>query len=195
MKKIILIILICSASLFSQQYDPGGARGGFLSAGIETDLPVGLFSDSHNFGIGFDFSFSYTDNFVFPLFVYFRTGYHHFAGNKDLYASSDYSTVSSDLITFKAGVRHYFKPVMENIVIVMPVVEGGISFAYLEKLHQFKSGSGRADFFEDNTKAGLHVGAGLSMFLLDITGYYNYFEKNQYLSFNMKITVPIYVIF
>jgi opacity protein-like surface antigen len=75
----------------------------------------------------------------------------------------------------------------------MPIIDIGAEYSFFEKLHQFKTNSGKQNFIEDSHKFGFHIGAGFSMFILDVITYYNYLPGNQYISFNLRATIPIYV--
>ncbi|MEW6701623.1 MAG: hypothetical protein AB1298_02790, partial [Bacteroidota bacterium] len=149
--------------------------------------------DSHNIGIGVDVTFSYTDNRMIPIFLYTTIGYQNYPGKQSLYKSSDYSSISSNVIIVASGVRYYFKPILENIVLLMPIVDVGAEYGYFENLHQFKIESGKQNYLEIASKFGFHVGAGFSMFILDAITYYNYLQNNQYLSFNLRANIPIFV--
>lgn len=171
----------------------GEAKGLFMSVGVGPRIPVGDFSESHNIGSGLDVTFSYTDNIIIPLFIYSTVGFQHHPGRQNFYKESDHSSISTNLLYGNIGVRHYFQPLVENIVLLMPIVDGGISFAYLETSHQYTTQSGRNNSLQDLTKFGAHIGAGFSMFLLDVVGYYNYFHNNQFISLDLKVTIPIFV--
>jgi hypothetical protein len=91
------------------------------------------------------------------------------------------------------GVRYFFAPLVEDIVLLMPVVELGATVALFEKYHQFKIDRNKQDFVEDQFSAGFHVGAGFSMFLLDVMLRYNYLPSNQFISFDLRARIPIFV--
>lgn len=192
MKKILMMMFLITASTFAQ-FRFGEAKGLFMAAGVGPRFPIGEGSDDANVGVGFDFEFSYTDNEFLPVFVYLKTGYQHNPGQQGFYKKSDYSSFSSNLITVDAGVKYFFKPIMKDVVILMPVLMGGFSFGYFENYHQFKLESGRDNFVEEIAKTGFHIGGGFSMFLMDVVGYYNYFEKDQFLSFDLTVRIPIFV--
>jgi len=194
MKKIFLLIIL-SASVAFGQFRLGEAKGLFMGIGVGPRFPIGDMSQKQNIGVGTDVILSYTDNIFIPFFVYASIGYEHFPGRQDFYKVSDYSSFSSNVLTIAGGVRYYFKPILENIVLLMPIVDVGAEFGYFERLHQFKLGSGKQDYLEDIGKFGFHVGAGFSMFLLDVITYYNYLPANQYLSFNLRANIPIFVKF
>ncbi len=193
MKKFVLIILLTASLVPAQIIKLGEARGLFFSMAIGPRMPIGDLSISHNIGIGLNFESSYTDNNFLPLFFYGRFGYQHFPGKQHFYQTTDYSSISSNLFTFGAGARFFFPPVVKQVIIVLPYVEGGLAFAILERLHEFKIGSPRSDYTETKSMTGFQLGGGLSMFLIDVGVYYNYFYSNQYLSFNLRIRVPVAV--
>jgi len=164
-----------------------------MSLGVGPRIPIGKSADDQNIGAGFDVSFSYADNEVLPFFVYSTIGYQHFPGKQSYYEKTDYSSFSNNMINFDLGVRYYFPALVEDIVLLMPVAETGASLGFMEKFHQFKTGTGRNTYYEDTFYIGFHIGLGFSMFMLDVMSHYHYFQNNQYLSFDFKIRLPIFV--
>ncbi|HOI30689.1 MAG TPA: hypothetical protein PLZ15_13115 [Melioribacteraceae bacterium] len=195
MKKILLLSLLLSVSLPAQELKFGTAKGLFMGIGVGPRIPLGNFSESQNIGIGFDATFSYTDNTLIPFFLYTTVGYQHYPGRQDFYKRTDYSSLSSNVLTLSPGIRYYFPPLIESVLLLMPVVDAGLKFAYFEKSHQFKLDRGKSNYVEEVGKFGFHIGAGFSMFLLDVITYYNYLNNNEYISFNLRVTIPIFVTF
>lgn len=196
MKKIFILILVClsiSSAVTAQEYVYRKALGLFMSLGVGPRVPVGDAWDAQNIAAGGDVTFSYADNEVLPFFVYARLGYQHFPGRQKLYDTTDYSSLSNNAINLDIGARYFFPPIMEQIVLLMPVLEAGPSLAFFEKLHQFKADSGREAFLENSSYFGFHIAAGFSMFMLDVMASYYYFYENQFLSFNFKVRLPIFV--
>lgn len=194
MKKTFVLLLFFASMAFGQ-FKFGEVKGLFMAIGVGPRFPIGDMSANQNIGIGTDVTLLYTDNEVIPIFLYSTVGYHHFPGRQDFYKASDYSSFSSNVLVLASGIRYYFKPILESVVLLMPVVDVGLNWALFEKLHQFKIDIGKNNYIEDVTKFGFHVGAGFSMFILDVITYYNYFPSNQYLSFNLRANIPIFVKF
>lgn len=192
-KKIFFIILLLPLITNGQIFKLGEARGAFVSLGVGPRLPLGEFSLNQNLGIGANVTFSYTDNSFLPLFFYAKMGYQHYPGSQKFYAKSDYSSFSSNVFLFEGGIRYYFKPLVENVAILLPFIEGGASFALFEKYHQFKIDRNRTNFTETISKTGFHIGAGLSVFLVEVLGQYHYLHNNQFLSLDLKIRIPIFI--
>ncbi len=192
MKKLILILFLFQGVTSAQIFKFGEAKGLFMSIGVGPRFPLGTFAEKLSMGEGIDVSFSYTDNKVLPVFLFSKFGYQHYAGDSDFYKISDYSNFSSSVIGMDVGVRYYFEPVIKNVVLLLPVLEGGLSFSVMENLHQYKPGSHTDDFVETLTKFGFHAGAGFSMFLLDVIGHYHFSPDYQYLSFDLRIRIPIF---
>jgi hypothetical protein len=92
-------------------------------------------------------------------------------------------------------VRYYFGPLLEQIVLLIPVVELAASFTYFQKLHEFKIDSDRVNFKEDLTKFGVTGGVGISMFMMEIMAAYHYMETNQFVSFDLKVRIPLFINF
>ena len=130
MKKVILIFLFFSGLIKAQLPEFGQAKGLFMAIGIGPRFPISSFSENQNLGIGFNFTFSYTDNELLPVFLYSSIGYQHYPGRQDFYKISDYASFSSNVIDVKFGVRYFFPPIADDIVLLMPVAEIGPSFSY-----------------------------------------------------------------
>ncbi len=193
MKKIIFFILLFPVLLNAQFIKLGEARGMFFSIGVGPRLPLGDFSVNQNLGMGVNFGLSYTDNNFLPVFFFGKLGYEHYPGSQKFYKKSDYASFSSNVFIAEGGLRFYLKPLIENVAILMPFVEGGLSIAVFEKWHDFKDGTGKADFTETNTKTGFNLGAGLSIFLMEVLGQYHYLYNNQFISLDLKIRIPIFI--
>lgn len=191
MKKILLILII-SSNLFAQ-FKLGEAKGLFMAIGVGPRFPILSMSDRQNLGVGFNSTFAYTDNKLIPIFLYTTLGYQHFPGSQDLYKRSDYSSFSSNVLVIQSGVRYYFKPMFEQVVLLMPIIDLGVEYNLYESLNQFKAGTGRENYLEDINRFGAHVGIGVSMFLLDFISYYHYLPDSQYISVDLRVNIPIFV--
>ncbi|MGE5436832.1 MAG: hypothetical protein ACM3O3_06355 [Syntrophothermus sp.] len=197
MKKILLIglLLLVQYQILPNEPPADKARGVFLSFGVGPRIPLGVFSNTTDLGYGLNIEVSYTDNEYLPFFLFARVGYEQFPGSQQYYQSSDYSNFSTTSIPISAGLRYYFAPLMENVVLFMPVIEAGVSFNYYQNLHEFKPSSGRSNFNEEHSKLGFTAGVGLSMFMLEILANYNYFQTNQYINLDLKVRLPLFMVF
>lgn len=192
-KKYLFLLLLFTLLVPAQSLKFGQVKGLFFSVGVGPRIPIGDFAETHNLGAGFSGSFSYTDNQLIPLFFYGEIGFQHFPGSQTFYKNSDHSSISSNMMLMNLGVRYYYSPLVENVVLLMPIVEGGLSLSYNEVAHLLKVGSGKNNFVEDELKVGFHVGVGVSMFLLDVIAHYNYLHNRQYLSFDLRVRIPVFV--
>ncbi len=190
-KTIALLLILSSSSIFALPADK--AVGVFLSFGVGPRLPVGTFSDRSDLGYGFNAELSYTNNEVLPVFFFAKAGFEQFPGSNDFYRSTDYSNYSVYSFPFNAGIRYYFAPMLENVVLFMPIVEVSASFDYYRILHEFKQESGKSNYTEDISKVGITGGVGVSMFMMEILVTYNYFESNQFVGADIKIRLPLYI--
>jgi len=193
MKKTLVLLLIFYINGYSQFMDPGKARGLFMSIAIGPRIPISSFSNSQIMGIGFNVEISYTDNEFIPLFLYAKAGYEHYPGSIDFYRRTQYSSITTNAIPLNAGFRLFFPPILENIVLLIPIIEAGGSYLIIEKSHQFKMDSGRNNYLEDNSKVGFHIGGGFSMFLIELAGTYNYYPDYEYLSADVRLRIPIFI--
>jgi hypothetical protein len=192
MKKFCIIFFLLS-SLCLGQFRFGEAKGLFMSVGVGPSFPIFEMSNKQNIGTGFDVSFTYTDNEFLPVFFYSTIGYIHFPGSQDLYKQTDYSSFSSNVLVVSPGIRYYFRPMFEQVILLMPIIDIGAQYSLFENLNQFKSGSGKQNYLEDVNKFGFHAGVGFSMFLLDFITYYHYLPDNQYISVDVRVNLPIFV--
>jgi opacity protein-like surface antigen len=196
MKKFILSLWILSSVFnYSQNFYTSKAQGTFLAFGVGPRMPVFDFFKNTDIGYGLNVEFSYTDTDFIPVFFYGSIGVNQFPGSQSFYQESDYSNFHTNAVELNAGVRNYFSPLVENIVLFMPFVQGGISYTYFQKLHEFKVDRGKKNFLEKNSKLGFNIGMGFSMFMMEILGTYHIFKSNNFISVDLKIRIPIYVSF
>ena len=193
MKKfyIIIILLLSSSHYFSQIMEPGDAQGIFLTVGVGPRFPIGDLGSQQTIGAGFDAMLSYTDNNFAPFFFYLNIGYQNHPGDYDYYKVSDNSSLTTNIISFHAGARYYFEPLIKDMFLLMPILEGGLTYGYVEKYNQYKIDTGKTDKLESFSKFGAHIGGGLSFFLMDVIAIYNYLPNNQYFSLNLRLTIPL----
>jgi len=193
LKYFVLAILIIPEIAFCGDNPSSKAVGIFISAGVGPRLPIGQFANSTDLGYGLNIEGSYTDTDFLPFFIFARLGYEQFPGSQDFYQQTDYSNYSTMIVPASLGIRYYFSPLAENVVLFIPVVEGSVSYTYFQVLNEFKLNAGRTNFKDELWKLGGTVGAGLSMFLLEIMAYYTYYDSNQYISFNLSVRLPLFI--
>jgi hypothetical protein len=169
------------------------ARGLFISFGAGPRLPIGNFANNSTLGYGLNAEISYTDNDYLPVFLFLRAGYQQFAGSQDFYKVTDYSNFSTSAIPLNLGVRYYFPPLLQNVVLLMPVVEISATCSFFQKLNEFKPISGRDNYTEKSTKLGVSAGVGVSMFLLEILANYTYYQTNQYVGLDLRVRLPLFI--
>jgi hypothetical protein len=192
-KYLVIIFVVSCSALFAGDPPASKAVGVFLTAGVGPRLPIGIFANTTDLGYGINFDVSYTDSDHLPFFIFARLGFEQYPGSQDYYLSTDYSNFSTMVIPASLGIRYYFSPLVESIVLLMPILEASASLTYMQKLHEFKTGTGRNNFIEEVIKLGASAGVGISMFIMEIVANYNYFESNQYISFNLNIRLPLFV--
>jgi hypothetical protein len=189
----ILNALFPYSSLVAEEPPASKAIGIFLTAGVGPRLPLGSFANTTDLGYGISIDVSYTDSDHLPFFIFARLGFEQYPGSQDFYLTSEYSNFSTMIVPASLGIRYYFSPLVESIVLLIPVVEASASVTYMQKLHEFKIGTGRNNFKEEVLKLGASAGIGISMFILEVLANYNYFESNQYLSFNINVRLPLFI--
>ena len=193
-KVVFALLVFISSNYYAQSTNIGEAKGMFFSTAVGPRFPIGKFAEQQTIGVGFDAILSYTDNVILPIFAFLKIGYNNFPGDYNYYRNSDHSSITANMISFSGGVKYYFAPLINDMVLLMPVVEGGVTIGYIERLHQFKIDRRRPDVKESLTRVGFHVGGGFTIFLMEIIANYNYLNSNQYLSFDLRLTMPLAVI-
>lgn len=195
MKRIFLLSLLFVCFLLTQpvsaQQQPRSdkARGIFFAIGLGPRVPVGDFGKISLLGYGYNMELSYTDNEYLPVFLFGKIGFEQYPASQDYYQSSEYSHFSTNMLPLTVGARYFFSPFMERVVIIMPVLEVSSTLLIYQNYHRFRTN--RPGYIEEGTKLGFSAGIGASMFLLDIMTNYHYFPNNQFISFDLKIRIPL----
>jgi hypothetical protein len=169
------------------------AEGVFWGIGVGPRLPVGVFANSSDLGYGFNFELSYTNTDFVPLFLFAKVGYETYPGSQSYYQKTDYSNFSTNTLPVSAGLRYYFSPLLENLVLIIPIAEVSVAYTYYQTLNQFKPSSLKSNFTDTNSKIGFSVGGGFSMFIMEILATYNFNNSNQYVALDLKVRLPLYI--
>lgn len=193
MKRLALFILLLNSFIYPQDFQLGEARGLFVSVGVGPKIPIGDFSATNEFGVGFDFTFSYTDNQFSPLFFNLKLGYQTFPGATKMYKTTDYASFTTNEFLVMPGIKFHFPPFITDEILIMPIAEVGPSIGQIFNTHVFKSTSSRINFDETVTKFGFHLGAGISMFFLEGMLSYHFLPDNQVISFDLRVQIPVFV--
>jgi len=193
MKKLLLILILLTVKTFAIDPPAEKATGVFLAFGVGPRLPLGNLSNSTDLGYGFNLEVSYTDNEHLPFFVFAKVGFEQYPGSQTFYQETPYSNFSTNSLPVNIGIRYYFPPLLEKVVLLIPVAEFSASFTYFQKLHEFKAGSNRTNYKEDLIKLGATAGFGISMFLMEIMADYHYLENNQFISIDLRVRIPLYI--
>ncbi len=194
-KFLIPVIILFTFNSFAIDPPVSKARGVFLAFGVGPRMPISDLSNSTDLGYGFNIEVSYTDNEYLPFFLFVNVGFEQYPGAQSFYQETDYSNLSTNALPVNVGIRYYFSPLIEQIVLLIPIVELSASFTYFQKLHEFKVDSDRINFKEDMTKLGITGGLGLSMFMMEIIAAYHYMESNQFISVDLKVRLPLFINF
>jgi hypothetical protein len=194
-KYLVIFLLLLHSALFAEKPPASKAVGVFAAIGVGARLPVADFSNSTDIGYGLNLEASYTDSDYLPFFIFTRVGYEQFPGSQDFYKETDYSNYSTTIVPVSLGLRYYFSPMVESIVLLMPIVEGSVSYTYFHVLNEFKTDAGKTNYTDEMWKFGGTIGAGLSMFMMEIMANYSYYDSNQYFSFNLNVRLPLLVNF
>ncbi len=193
-KKIIFIFFFTS-TLFAQITNTQGAKGLFMSISVGPKFPIGVMSEKFNAAPSFDFSISYTNTEFTPLFFYFTFGYQSHSGNFNFYKTTKHSSVTSNIFSLNLGGKYFFEPILDEGIIIMPVVELGATYGFIKEYYQYKIYLNLNDKLQNLSKFGGHIGVGISFFLLELMGTYCYLPQNQFFGINLKLTMPLTVSF
>lgn len=191
--KIIFLTVAVSLFTFAEKPPSSRAVGFFFGVGVGPRLPIGDFASNTDVGYGFNLEFSYTDNEFLPVFLYTTIGYEQYPGSQSFYRETDYANFHTNSLPVNFGARYYFPPLAENIVLFMPIIQVSGSYTYYQKLHEFKPGRGKTNFLEETSKFGFSVGAGVSMFMLELLASYNFMESNQFIGFDLRVRIPVFI--
>jgi len=192
---ILLFFLLIPTLSWTQTPQEDKAERVFLAIGVGPRLPVGSFANSSDLGYGFNFELSYTNTDYIPLFIFAKAGFETYPGSQSFYQQTEYSNFSTNTLPVNVGLRYYFKPLLENIVLIIPIVEVSADYTYYQILNQFKPSSLKSNYKNNFSKLGLTIGGGFSMFMMEILAAYNYNTSNQYIALDLKVRLPLYINF
>jgi hypothetical protein len=181
--------------MYAEQPPSGRVSGLFMSFGVGPRFPIADFSSTTNLGYGVNIEFSYTDNEFLPVFLYTKIGFEQFPGSQDFYRETDYSNYHVNAIPVNIGARYYFSPILENIILLMPIAQISAAYCYSYTLHEFDKNAGKNNFTKDKHDFGFSAGAGFSMFMMELVASYNYLPEKQFVSLDLKVRIPLSINF
>ena len=135
---LIIFVLVFAVNSFAIDPPASRAQGVFLAFGVGPRLPLGDFSNSTDIGYGFNIELSYTDNEFLPVFLFANIGFEQYPGAQSFYQETDYSNFSTNSIPINVGARYYFSPLVEQVVLLIPIIELSASYTYTQELNEFK---------------------------------------------------------
>ncbi len=194
-KYLLILVISYQLNVFAENLPANRATGFFIAFGVGPRMPIGEFSKTTDIGYGLNIEFSYTDNEFLPVFLYANVGYEQYPGSQNFFQETDYSNYHTNALPVNIGARYYFSPLLENIVLLMPIVQVSVSYTYYQRLIEFDQNTGRNNFLEDESKFGFSAGAGVSMFMMELIAAYNYMPTNQFISVDLKVRIPLYINF
>jgi opacity protein-like surface antigen len=194
-KYLLILLFIYHANAFADKPPANRATGFFIAFGVGPRMPIGEFANTTDIGYGLNVEFSYTDNEFLPVFLYANIGYEQYPGSQNFFQETQYSNYHTNALPINIGARYYFSPLLENIVLLMPIVQVSASYTYYQRLIEFDQNAGRNNFLEDESKFGFSAGAGVSMFMMELMAAYNYMPTNQFISVDLKVRIPLYINF
>jgi len=194
-KYLLTAILFFSTMTTAEKPPSSKATGFFVAFGVGPRMPIGDFSSTTDIGYGVNVEFSYTDTDFLPVFLFANVGYEQYPGSQNYLQETEYSNFHTNALPVNVGARYYFAPLLENIVLLMPIVQASATYTYYQILNEFDENSGRNNFLDDESKFGFSAGAGVSMFMMELLATYNYMPSNQFISVDLKVRIPLYISF
>jgi len=194
-KYLLTAILFFSTMTTAEKPPSSKATGFFVAFGVGPRMPIGDFSSTTDIGYGVNVEFSYTDTDFLPVFLFANVGYEQYPGSQNYLQETEYSNFHTNALPVNVGARYYFAPLLENIVLLMPIVQASATYTYYQTLNEFDENSGRNNFLDDESKFGFSAGAGVSMFMMELLATYNYMPSNQFISVDLKVRIPLYISF
>jgi opacity protein-like surface antigen len=194
-KYLIFILAIASQLSFAENPPDSKVSGYFLAFGVGPRFPLGDFSKTTSLGYGANVEFSYADTDFLPVFLFANIGFEQYPASQNYLDNSELSNFHTNAVPVNLGARYYFSPLMENIVLLMPIVQVSANYTYLNELYEFKNGTGKADYSDNKSKFGFSAGAGVSMFMMELLASYNYTQTHQFISLDLKVRIPLYINF
>ncbi len=194
-KYLLISFLLLASISFAEKPPSSKATGFFVAFGVGPRMPIGDFSNTTDIGYGVNVEFSYTDNEFLPVFLFGNIGYEQYPGSQNYFQETDYSNFHTNALPVNIGARYYFAPLLENIVLLMPIVQASATYTYYQTLNEFDQNSGKNNFLENESKFGFSAGAGISMFMMELLASYNYMPSNQFISVDLKVRIPLYISF
>ncbi len=189
---IALILFAISGQAQIAELKIGEAQGLFLGLGVGPRFALGDFADNHSFASGFETILSYGDNSSLPFFVYGKFNFASFPSDFVDVLDNPSFEVNTRFFSLESGVRYFFPPMSDKVVLLMPFVEGGVNLALVHSVYQLTTGY-KTQYSDDKFKFGLHAGLGVSIFLLDAILSYNYFYEYQFFGLGLRVRIPIFI--
>lgn len=194
-KYFFILLFVLSSVGYSGIPQSSRASGFFVAFGVGPRMPLSTFANTTDIGYGVNIEFSYTDTDYLPVFLFANVGYEQYPGSQNYFQETEYSNFHTNALPVNIGMRYYFAPLLENIVLLMPIVQASASYTYYQTLHEFDQNANRNNFLYDESKFGFSAGAGISMFMMELLASYNYIPSNQFISVDLKVRIPLYINF
>ena len=194
-KYLLITLFFFSTVAIAEKPPSSRATGFFVAFGVGPRIPLGDFSNTTDIGYGLNVEFSYTDNEFLPVFLFANIGYEQYPGSQNYFQETEFSNYHTNALPVNIGARYFFAPLLDNIVLLMPIIQASASYTYSHTLIEYDDGISTPDRTEEDNKFGFTVGAGVSMFMMELITSYNYLPSNQFISIDLKVRIPLYINF
>lgn len=194
-KYLLTAVLFFTALGYAEKPPSSKASGFFIAFGVGPRIPMGDFSNTTDIGYGVNVEFSYTDTDFLPVFLYANVGFEQYPGSQNYFQETEFSNYHTNALPVNIGARYYFAPLLENIVLLMPIIQASASYTYTHTLIEYDDDIRTPNRTEDDHNFGFAAGAGFSMFMMELIASYNYLPSNQFISVDLKVRIPLYINF
>jgi hypothetical protein len=136
-KYLLITLLFFSTIAIAEKPPSNKATGLFVAFGVGPRMPLGDFSKTTDIGYGLNVEFSYTDNEFLPVFLFANIGYEQYPGSQNYFQETEYSNFHTNALPINIGARYYFAPLLDNIVLLMPILQASASYTYSHTLIEY----------------------------------------------------------
>lgn len=161
--------------------------GLFVSPQIGVRYPSGESYDKYKVGFSLGGSLQYATS-AFPFFLKTEFLYAYFPQNKVV----DNAYHQKSIYGLSLGAEYLFYPVFASEAIFVPFISFDIRYNFIERIKTEYSSQLRTSSSFDQ-KFGFSIGAGVSVFLVDVIAKYYYLTYEPYVGFDFRLRLPVYI--
>ncbi len=161
--------------------------GLFAAPQLGVRYPSGESYDKHKTGFNIGASLQYATT-AFPFFLKTEFGYSHFPQSKLI----DNAYHQKSIYSVSLGVEYLFYPIFASEAILVPFISFDLRYNFIERMRtEYIPELNNKSFFDQ--KFGFSIGAGVSVFLVDVIAKYYYQTYEPYVGFDFRLRLPVYI--